>query len=133
MVQVKFKQKIQLVIVLLFIPIIAYASVFGPDPGYTGAPGENGNRTACHAGSPNSGGGSVNVTGVPNAYQPGQQYALAVTVQQAQRIRFGFQLTAIDASGNRAGTLESLTGDTSLNPFTGQGGRQYIQHTQEGT
>jgi hypothetical protein len=127
------KRKIQAAIILLAIPVITYASVFGPDFGYTGAPGDNGNCTACHTGTPNSGGGSVNVTGIPNAYQPGQQYNVTVTVQQTARTRFGFQLTAIDSNGNRAGTLESLGGDTSLNPVSGQGGRQYIQHTQQGT
>jgi hypothetical protein len=133
MFRLNIKRKIQAAIILLAIPVFAYASVFGPDFGYTGAPGDNGNCTACHAGTPNSGGGGVNITGIPAAYQPGQQYTLTVTVQQASRTRFGFQLTAIDAGNNRAGTLESLSGDSSLNASTGQGGRQYIQHTQQGT
>jgi hypothetical protein len=128
----KLKRKIQVAIILFAVPVMAYASAFGPDFGYTGAPGDNGNCTACHTGTLNQGSGSVVVTGIPNAYQPGQQYPLTVTVQFAGRVRFGFQLTAIDSNSNRAGTLESLGADTSLNPSLGAGGRQYIEQTQQG-
>jgi hypothetical protein len=127
------KQKLQLGVVILFLPIIAYASAFGPAFGHTGAPGDNGNCTACHVGNVGSGPGSVAVTGIPNAYTPGQTYLLTVTVQQGGRQKFGFQLTAIDASNNRAGALVALTGETQLNPVQGQGDRQYIEHTQQGT
>jgi hypothetical protein len=133
MVKLNIKRKIQLAVVLLFLPLMAYASQFGPDFGYTGAPGDNGNCTSCHAGNVGSGPGSVSITGVPVAYTPGQVYPLTVTVQQNGRQRFGFQLTTIDASNNRAGTLATLSGETQLLNITGQGNRQYIEHTQQGT
>jgi hypothetical protein len=133
MVKLNIKRKIQLAVVLLFLPLMAYASQFGPDFGYTGAPGDNGNCTSCHAGNVGSGSGSASITGIPIAYTPGQTYPLTVTVQQGGRQRFGFQLTAIDASNNRAGTLVSLTGETQILNITGQGSRQYIEHTQQGT
>ncbi len=133
MINLNIKQKIQLAVVFLFLPIIAYASAFGPAFGHTGAPGDNGNCTACHAGNVNSGVGSIAITGIPIAYTPGQIYPLTVTAQQTGRQRFGFQLTVIDASNNRAGTLTPLTGETQLNPVLGQGDRQYIEHTQQGT
>ena len=133
MMNLNVKQRIQLAVIFLFLPIIAYASAFGPDFGYTGAPGDNGNCTACHAGNVGTGTGSVAVTGIPNAYTPGQTYPLTVTVQQTGRQKFGFQLTVIDASNNRAGTLAPLTGETQLNPVSGQGNRQYIEHTQQGS
>ncbi len=58
---------------------------------------------------------------------------MTVTVQQSGRQRFGFQLTALDQAGNRAGTLTSPSSDTQINPETGAGGRQYIEHTEIGT
>jgi hypothetical protein len=133
MMKLNIKRKIQLAVVLLFLPLIAYASQFGPDFGYTGAPGDNGNCTSCHAGNVGSGPGSVSITGIPIAYTPGQTYPLTLTVQQNGRQKFGFQLTAIDASNNRAGTLVSLSGETQILNITGQGGRQYIEHTQQGS
>jgi hypothetical protein len=136
MMKLNVKRKIQLAVVLLFlplIPMIAYASQFGPAFAHTGAPGDQGNCTACHTGNVNSGPGSVSVNGIPLAYTPGQVYPLTVTVQQNGRQKFGFQMTAIDAGNNRAGTLAPLSGETQINPIQGQGDRQYIEHTQPGT
>ena len=128
------KEKIQGLVVILFVAAVAYAKVTGPDAGYTNAPGDLGNCTACHDEFeiPNFGPGSVRMTGMPAVYNPGQQYTVAVVVQQANRQRYGFQLTAIDADGRRAGTLESLGSDTQVNEVTGAGGRQYIEHTEIG-
>jgi len=42
-------------------------------------------------------------------------------------------MTAIDSTGNRAGTLDRVDGSTQVIPQTGAGGRQYIEHTQIGT
>jgi len=119
----------------LFVAAVAYAKITGPDAGYTDAPGDLGNCTACHDTfhDPNVGPGSLSVGSVPPIYNPGQQYTLMVTVQQSGLRRFGFQLTAIDQSGNRAGTLAPLGSDTQINPDTGVGGRQYIEHTKIGT
>src|SRR5690242_11894754 len=109
-----FKQRIQAVAVILFTSVVAYAKITGPDAGYTDAPGDLGNCTACHDTFefPNVGPGSINLSGAPAIYNPGQQYTLSVTVQQNNRHRFGFQLTAIDESGNRAGTLAPVTSDS---------------------
>src|SRR5437773_2672801 len=127
-----YRKRIQVVIVILFATAVAYAKITGPDAGYTNAPGDLGNCTACHDTfhDPNVGPGSVRMNNVPAVYTPGQQYTLSVTVQQNNRQRFGFQLTAIDQNGSRAGTLESLGSDTQVNAETGAGGRQYIEHTE---
>jgi len=129
------RRKLQSIVLLLFAAAVAYAKITGPDAGYTGAPGDLGNCTACHDTfhDPNVGPGSVSVGNVPSVYNPGQQYTLMVRVQQSGRRRFGFQLTAIDQFGNRAGTLAPLGSDTQINPETGVGGRQYIEHTEIGT
>lgn len=128
-------RKLQTIILVLFVTSVAYAKITGPDAGYTDAPGDLGNCTACHDSFelPNVGPGSVNLTGAPAVYNPGQQYTLSITVQQNNRHRFGFQLTALDQNGNRAGTVGAVSSDTQVNPETGVGGRQYIEHTEIGT
>ncbi|MEW6127627.1 MAG: choice-of-anchor V domain-containing protein [Acidobacteriota bacterium] len=129
------KQKLQTLILVLAISVIAYASVTGPDPGYTNALGDINSCVQCHDTFVNHdvGPGTVTITGVPAIYQPGQQYILTVRVQQSGRAKFGFQMTVIDSNRNRAGTLAPVNSETQLNFQTGPGGRQYIQHTQAGT
>ncbi len=129
------KEKLQALVLILFVTAVAYAKITGPDAGYTNAPGDLGNCTSCHDTfhDPNVGPGSVSMNGVPAVYTPGQQYTVSVIVQQRNRQRFGFQLTALDQNGSKAGTLESLSSETQVNPETGAGGRQYIEHTDLGT
>jgi hypothetical protein len=128
------KQRLQTAVLVIFASVTAYASVRGPEPGYTNAPGDLGNCTSCHDHHlVNEGPGSVRLNGLPASYQPGQAYTLTATTAQAGRVRFGFQLTVIDGTGNRAGTLASLDSSTQVIPQTGAGGRQYIEHTEQGT
>ena len=129
------KKRIQAFALILFTAVVTYAKVTGPDAGYTDAPGDLGNCTSCHDTyhDPNVGPGSVRMNGVPASYNPGQEYTLSVTVQQGIRQRFGFQLTAVDQNGNRAGTLAPMSSDSQVNPDTGAGGRQYIEHTEIGS
>ncbi len=129
MTRFSIKQKLQAAIIIFFLPFLAYAFTAGPPTGYTGAPGER-NCTDCHAGAVNSGGGSVTIGGVPQSYQPGQQYTLTVTVQQGGRSRFGFEMTAIDAGGNGAGAFSPLGSDTQTDTADN---RPYISHTASGT
>src|SRR6476659_9870786 len=79
------------------------ASVNGPAPSHTNAPGE-GNCTECHVDFPlNSGGGNLSIAGIPANYKPGQQIPITVKLNQADAVAYGFQLTAIDSSGRPAG------------------------------
>lgn len=134
MVRVTGKQKLQIAVLVLFASITAYASASGPEPGYTNAPGDLGNCTACHDHHlVNEGSGSVRVNGLPTFYEPGQTYTFTATTAQAGRVKFGFQLTVIDSHGNRAGTLANVDGSTQVLLQTGAGGRQYIEHTSQGT
>lgn len=128
-------RKLQTIAMIIFATGVAYAKITGPDAGYTDAPGDFGNCTACHDTFEfaNVGPGNVQIDGIPSVYNPGQQYILTVTVQQSARHRFGFQLTAIRDDGSRAGTLTPRSSDSHVNRETGPGGRQYIEHTEIGT
>jgi hypothetical protein len=128
-------QRIQAIVILFFAAAAGYAKVTGPDAGYTGAPKDIGNCTACHDTfhEANVGPGSVQISNLPEVYEPGKQYTISVTTRQSGRSTFGFQITALDSSNNRAGALAPLDGTTQLNPETGFGGRQYVEHTQVGT
>src|SRR5215510_3360592 len=107
------------------------AFITGPDPSLTGAPGES-TCEACHGGGPT--GGTLSISGLPANYSPNQEVTLMVTLSQANRGRYGFQLTAIDDSGKRAGDLTTNDNRTQLrfNEVLGNQ-RQYIEHTETGT
>jgi len=131
------KRVAQIALVILTIVVFVYAKAEGPDRGYTGAPGDLGDCTACHDTfvTANVGPGKVAIGSNPSVYQPGQSYTLTVTVQDPRARRWGFQMTAIDNSGGPAGTFAPLNSDTQI--ATGGGadpfGRQYIEHTLLGT
>ncbi len=104
----------------------------GPPTGVTGAPSEV-NCTDCHfGGGPNTGGGTLSITGLPATYTAGQEITVTVTISQSGRSRFGFELTAINDGGNAAGTI-SVTDTTRTQELTGPNGRMYISHTAAGT
>jgi len=104
------------------IPILLWAYQTGPDPGFSGVPGENGGATCatsgCHTGTAlNGGAGSVSVA-FPNGqtYTPGVTQKLSVTISDPSQRAWGFQLTARVAGSNStmAGTLQSVNGSTQL-------------------
>jgi hypothetical protein len=112
------------------------ASASGPTPSHSGAPLEA-NCTACHSDFPaNSGTGSVTITGVPANYIPNKQYQITVRTAQIGATIYGFQMTAVDALGRRAGTY----GVPAQSParvqvdkgFVGNNFRQYVMHTVDG-
>ncbi|MCA1594764.1 MAG: hypothetical protein LC754_19475, partial [Acidobacteria bacterium] len=113
----------------------AHAFSAGPPAGYTRAPGEEPEACAeCHV---NSDPGTGHLTlDVPQNYVPGQTYQITVSHANADqtRIRWGFELTALNDSDQKAGTLENLDNLTQV--LNGQGPfptRQYIEHTANGT
>lgn len=115
-------------------PVHAFSS--GPPPGYTGAPREEPEACAeCHVpvGDPPLGQISISA---PPTYLPGQTYTITVTNSNDDdtRTRWGFQLTALDPSDEKAGNLQSINGLTQVVNNAGPGGgRQYIEHTSAGT
>src|SRR6185295_1417820 len=116
---------------------------FGPPPGVNGLFGSTTCFTGCHTSSTpvNSGPGSLTISGLPATWTPGQTYALSITIQQAGRQIYGFQLSAVsDASPpQQAGTLTAgntrvrvICGRSSGSdvevPCTTAGAIQFAQH-----
>lgn len=118
-----------------------HANSSGPSASRTGAPAIgsfgaelNCSSSGCHSTyALNSGTGTLSINGVPTYYLPDQEITLTVTMNQASRGAYGFQLTAVDAQGNRAGTFTTSDNRTQLLNGTGSfTGRRYIQHSSSG-
>src|SRR5580700_6745735 len=107
------------------LPVLLWAYEYGPPPGYTGVPTENGGETCansgCHIGTTNdpANKGSVTVT-FPNGltYTPGVAQQLSVTVADpaATQKAAGFELTARLAStpSSLAGSFAATDVNTQL-------------------
>lgn len=107
------------------VPFVLWGYFYGPDPGYCGAPSDNGGATcataSCHVGTANQfKTGSVTVN-FPNGmtYTPGVAQQLSVTIADSATTQksWGFQLTARVASspGTMAGTLTAASdGSTEI-------------------
>lgn len=89
----------------------------------------------CHSSfTLNSGPGTLTVTGLPTSYTLNQEVTVTVTVNQTDRQRFGFEATALDDLGRRAGDL-IVTETERTRVVAGTGnyvGRQYVQHITGG-
>jgi uncharacterized repeat protein (TIGR01451 family) len=113
----------------------AHAFSAGPPAGYTAAPGEEPEACAeCHVPS-DAGTGHITIT-AQQTYVPGQTYPITVTHTNADptRLRWGFELTALDTSDEKAGTLQNTDSFTQVLNNAGPGSaRQYIEHTAAGT
>ena len=120
---------------LLFF-VVSSSSVFGltagPPDERTGAPNESTCMTAgCHAGNVlNTSGGSLMLT-IPETYEPGEVYTIIVNLSRAGQSKWGFQMTALDADGTRAGTFAA--DDAANTQVSEANSKQYIKHTAAGT
>lgn len=91
------------------VPALIYAYRLGPDPGHTGAPGDQTCAiSGCHVGTAlNGGGGNVTLTSAAGTtYTPGQQQTLTITITDSKAKIYGFQMTArLDSNptGGQAG------------------------------
>jgi len=90
---------------------------------------------ACHTSFPlNSGPGRLTISGLPATYMPNQEVTVTVTVNQPDRARYGFEATALDDQGRKAGDLV-VTDQNRTRIVDGAGnfaGRQYIEHVLAG-
>lgn len=103
------------VVLIAAVPILLWAHVYGPDPGYSGVPTDNGGATCatvgCHTGKANTTTGGISIN-FPNGltYTPGVTQTLSVTITDAKEKAAGFQLTArlASSSSTMAGTFATV-------------------------
>jgi len=96
----------KIAVILASIPVLVYAYEFGPNPGYTAAPGDNATAcisAGCHVGTVNSGPGNVKITlpsGNSGTYVPGQAMQILVQITDSTKVAYGFQIAARMGSSN---------------------------------
>lgn len=94
-----------------------------PPTGNTGAPLEGTcGRSGCHEGGTFT--GAVTLSGIPDTIKANTTYSLVVT-QTSNATRAGFQLTCLDKTNVKCGTLTAATG---INVTTASG-RQYARQS----
>lgn len=111
-------------------PAVLHAE--GPPPGHTGGFGEP-TCVACHNAFPlNPEEGRLALDGLPGVVDPGERYALTVTLDVEGTVLAGFQLSARTPDGAQAGRFESP--DPRVAVTTPEAGRvEYAHTTLEGS
>ena len=108
--------------------VFAFSS--GPNDGLTGAPNE-GNCTQCHFGNSLNASGGTLVLGVPGTYLPSEMYDIVVDLSRSGQSRWGFEMTALNGNGARAGTFTPANdGNTKVSDANS---KQYIKQTTPGS
>lgn len=109
--------------------VLAHPSHFsGPR---TGAPGET-SCASCH-GPLNTGGGFISVATSQSPYIPGDTATITVKVKKSSQHRWGFQLTPLGPSMQRAGTLVVTDSARTRDTVLSASGRNYVWQTHDGT
>ncbi len=99
---------------LLTNTVLAWSS--GPPAYRTGAPGDNGacNAEGCHNSySLDSGSADFSIT-APTAYTAGKAVKIKVAFADSSGKKYGFEMTALDADGNRVGTFKKVGNTTQV-------------------
>ncbi len=128
------KNTLPLCCVLLLLFAVSTGSAFafsgGPPNEVTGAPNES-TCVQCHTGNDlNVSGGSL-MLAIPETYEPNEVYTIVVNLSRTGQSRWGFEMTALDADGARAG---SFAADEAENTKLSEANsKQYIKHTSIGT
>ena len=128
-----FKNVLTVSVGLLFFLVVGTFSVFafsaGPLDGLTAAPNEA-DCTQCHSGNKlNASDGSLMLT-IPETYEPNEVYKIIVNLSRAGQSKWGFEMTALDANGTRAGSFAA--DDAANTQVTEANSKQYIKHTAAG-
>lgn len=125
---------------LSFAPAAVRSNAMAPPPAHTGGFGEPTCRECHFEGEANAPGGSLEIAGLPAAYEPGASYEVAVVLRRPDMERAGFQLAARFASGpaagRQAGDLQPLDGRAEVVRHRRPAGPeavQYARHTPAGT
>lgn len=91
----------------------AHAWSAGPKAYRTGAPVDNKKTcraSSCHNSFPlNSGNAQFSITTNPTVYTPGKTIKVRVSFQEWTGNLHGFEMTAVDAKGNRVGTFRKVS------------------------
>ena len=128
-------------IAFLFLLVLTSAVMFqgGPGAGNSNAPGDA-NCTSCHTSSiitsNNSNLNNIRLKGnfTGSGYIPDSTYSMELTFKQTGKVKYGFQITALDKSGNPAGSFINMNTRTSrVTRLYNSKIREYIQHTSTGT
>ena len=101
----------------------------GPQPGYTGAPGEGTCSTqgGCHNGGKFTG-GVASITGLPAEVEAGKSYPLVVSCTMAGATLGGFQITSLDGTSSFSGNWNAAADQKIFsNAATG---RSYLSHAK---
>lgn len=118
-----------------------FASTIGPIAYCTGAPNDNGtcNAEGCHNSFNLNSGNAIFSIMAPDTYIPGKTIKIEVSFLGSGGERHGFEMTALDANGNRIGTFKKIGNTTQvISPNDYRGLEQadkgkYIEHTFKGT
>jgi len=93
---------------LLALPVIMIllANGSGSPGGFAGSPGDNAmSCTGCHAGTAQTASGWITTSVTGSGYIGGQTYTISLMGSHAGSSKFGFELTAEDATGVKVGTF----------------------------
>jgi hypothetical protein len=120
----------------LLAPALLLAFQEGPLPAHTGGFGEP-SCHLCHFDNPvNDPGGTLDLTGVPDRYTPGEAYPLTVHLARPGARRAGFQLSVRFAAGptrgRQAGRLEPAAGGLQI-VTAADTGVDYLTHDESGS
>jgi len=110
-----------------------YSNVFGAPLKHTGSPGDGqscSNGVGCHGGTPTALSNLI-ASDVPvGGYLADSIYTITATVSSSNVVRFGFEISPQDLSGNLLGTL-MITDAVNTKFCTGS--TKYVTHTKTGT
>lgn len=108
--------------------IFAYSG--GPPDGRTGSPADSSktcNDTGCHNNYALNEGSAAFSISAPSTYTLGEVLSITVSFSNSTTAKHGFELSALDASNNNAGTFSTVDSNTQ----TSNG--NYIKHNSAGS
>lgn len=133
-------------IIILSVPFVAIlmagsgaARSDGAPVSSTGAPGETTCAMAgCHSDNSVNAGTAITeliIDGNPTSYEPGKTYKVTTRISDADRLRFGFQLVALDGNHANAGKLTIMDESRTqiIKNYLELKDRDYMTYTYLGT
>jgi hypothetical protein len=95
----------------------------------TGSPGDSYSCTSCHSGTAQNVFGLISSNIPSSGYAPGTTYMITANVTDANKNRFGFEISPQNPTGTKLGVM-TVT-DAARTKLIGSG--KYITHTSSGT